>query len=441
MVLVHLCGPEASINAEIVSAANDREQAGQVFKYVRQIVELSPKLTDALDVVASKKRVVYHGRGNVYAALSAEAGTKHGMNPAVVIYDELAQSKNTELFDALETAQGAQMEPLFFVISTQSHDPQHPLSQLIDDGLSGEDDAIVCHLYEVPEDADIWDEDVWYGANPALGDFRSLDELRRYAAKCRRLPSKENTLRNLYLNQRVSLDAVLFSRSLWLERTGIAAFEPGEEIYLALDLATTTDLCALAMVSKVSGALRCFFWKPEEMMDEHGKRDRRNYRQWLKEGYMERCPGKSISRDLVAQKVAELHTEYRVLGLAYDRWRIDEMMSALERQHLTVAKDDSGDICMVPWGQGWHDMAPAVDAIETAAIESDLIHDGNPVLTWNMANAIVKMDPAGNRKLDKSKSRMRIDGAVATTMAFGLRARFRGESNDSIYQTQKLATA
>ena len=42
-------------------------------------------------------------------------------------------------------------------------------------------------------------------------------------------------------------------------------------------------------------------------------------------------------------------------------------------------------------------MSPAVDALETAVLHGDLIHDGNPVLTWNMGNAVAVMAPAGGR--------------------------------------------
>ena len=70
-------------------------------------------------------------------------------------------------------------------------------------------------------------------------------------------------------------------------------------------------------------------------------------------------------------------------------------------------------------------MAPAIDALESAVIDRKIIHPNNPCLNWNMANAIAVMDPAGGRKLDKEKSRFRIDGAVALTMLMGLRARNR----------------
>ena len=66
---------------------------------------------------------------------------------------------------------GARDEPLFVVISTQSNDPQHILSQLIDDGLSATDPTTVTHLYAVPDDADPWDE-AESSAAPLRGDER-----------------------------------------------------------------------------------------------------------------------------------------------------------------------------------------------------------------------------------------------------------------------------
>jgi phage terminase large subunit-like protein len=68
-------------------------------------------------------------------------------------------------------------------------------------------------------------------------------------------------------------------------------------------------------------------------------------------------------------------------------------------------------------------MAPAIDALEMSILDRRFKHDGNPCLTWNISNALVLKDPSGNRKLDKSKSRFRIDGAVAAAMAVGLKGR------------------
>src|SRR5690606_624511 len=97
-----------------------------------------------------------------------------------------------------DTSMGAREEPLFITISTQSNDPEHILSKLIDDGLSDADDTTVCHLYAADEDCDLLDETGWKAANPALGDFRSYDELAVLARKAKRMPAEEPKFRNLY---------------------------------------------------------------------------------------------------------------------------------------------------------------------------------------------------------------------------------------------------
>jgi phage terminase large subunit-like protein len=442
LVLVHLVGPEAERNGEIYSAANDREQAGQVFKMARQMVDAEPELVARLRVVPSTKTIVCLGNGSFYRALSAESGTKHGLNPTFVIFDELAQAKNRDLYDVLDTSMSARAEPLFLAISTQSNDPEHILSKLIDDGLSGADPTTVCHLYAAPEDAELDDETAWYAANPALGDFRSFDELATAMAKAKRLPAEEPKVRNLYLNQRVDPSSTLISRADWLACKGDAALEPGEKIYLALDLSAKTDLTALVAVSAENKSrIAAWFWKPQDYLADHERRDRVPYTLWAKQGHLIAIPGRSIHPRVIAQKIAELVDEYDVIGLAYDRWGIQNLLREFDGVDLQAhdARDEKGDgLRLVSWGQGFKDMSPAVDALETAVLHETLIHNGNPVLTWNMGNAVVVTDPAGGRKLDKTKVRFRIDGAVALAMVLGLKDRERGPEGEKEYRIMFL---
>jgi len=430
LVLAHLVGPEAIENGEIYSAANDREQAAQVFKVAAQIVRADPELSALLKVVDSTKTIVCYGNGSVYRAISAEAGTKHGLNPSVVIFDELAQAKNRELYDVLDTAMGARQEPLFITISTQSNDPQHILSQLIDDGLRSDDPTTVTHLYAVPDDVeDIFDETAWKLANPALGDFRSLDDMRAQAARAARMPSFEAAFRNLYLNQRVDAQSPLVPRSEWMACQADETLRLGERIYLALDLSATTDLTALVGMSAEDGdRVAPWFWKPGDLLKDHENRDRAPYTTWAKEGFIEAPPGRAIDYGYVAQRIAEISADYEVVGLAYDRWRIEGLLKELMAIGVDAYVEGkepprAGALRLVPWGQGFRDMAPAIDALEVSILERQFKHPGNPVLTFCFANAVAVSDPAGNRKLDKSKSRFRIDGAVATAMAKGLKAR------------------
>lgn len=428
LVLVHLIGPESVWNGEIYSAANDREQAGQVFKCARQMVEAEPEFKTLLRVVPSTKTIVCMGNGSFYRALSAEVGTKHGLNPTFVIFDELAQARNRDLYDVLDTSMGARAEPLFLAISTQSNDPEHILSKLIDDGLSGEDPTTVCHLYAAPEDADLMDPEGWKAANPALGDFRNLEDLAVLVAKAKRMPGEEPKVRNLYLNQRVAPSATLIGRSDWLACKGDPIWTDGEPVYLALDLSAKIDLCALVGISANGNSrAQAWFWKPADYLEDHERRDRVPYAIWAAQGRISALPGRSIHPRAVAMVIAELVNRYDVVGMAYDRWGISNLLREFDEIGLEAHKDgDPGDgLRLVPWGQGFRDMSPAVDALETAVLHRDLIHDGNPVLTWNMGNAVAVMDPAGGRKIDKAKARFRIDGAVALAMALGLKDRER----------------
>ncbi|MDO1559814.1 terminase large subunit [Brevundimonas sp. 2R-24] len=431
IILAHLIGPEAEYRGQIYSAANDREQAGFVFDVVRKFIDLSPGLREYLTVVPSTKTVFVKrsdvkAAGSKFRALSADAGTKHGLNASLVVYDELAQSKNRELYDTLRTSQGARAEPLFLAISTQSNDPSSVMSELIDFGLSGKDPTTVCHLYAAPEGCDLLDEEAWRAANPALGDFRDIHEIRTLAKEAKALPTAEQNFRLLYLNQRVSQHASLITAADWKACEASFEFEPGEPIYLGLDMSVRTDLTALVAVSALDGSrVKAWFWKPGDYLDEHTTRDRVRYDLFAANNLLFAPEGRSIDPQAVALRVADLVGRYDVRGLAYDRWRIDEFLRCLDAIGLEAQEGEGAGLRLVRWGQGFGDMAPAIDAFEHAVLEGDLQHDGHPLLTFCVMNALAVSDAAGNRKLDKAKSRFRIDGAVALAMALGLKARDR----------------
>jgi phage terminase large subunit-like protein len=431
LVLVHLIGPESIQNGEIYSAANEREQAAIIYKMASQIIRADPELEAMLTLVDSTKTIVNYRNGSFYKSLSSEASSKHGYNPSFVIYDELAQAKKRDLYDALDTSMGAREEPLFATISTQSNDPQHILSLLIDDGITKQDPSTVVHLYAVDEKVeDIFDESAWYAANPALGDFRSLEDMKVMAARAKRMPSFEATFRNLYLNQRINAESPLIPRAEWVGcQDNDTHLEDGEDIYLALDLSSTTDLSAAAGVSATDGdRVKSWFWKPQDTLKDHEDRDRVPYTLWEKQEVISTVPGRSIHYGFIAQWIADMYSNYHVLGIAYDRWRINDLLRELGNigvETWVEGRDAEipGALRLVPWGQGFKDMAPAIDALEVSILERRFKHDGNPCLTWNMSNALVLKDPSGNRKLDKSKARFRIDGAVAAAMVIGLKGR------------------
>jgi phage terminase large subunit-like protein len=183
-----------------------------------------------------------------------------------------------------------------------------------------------------------------------------------------------------------------------------------------LDLSATTDLTAFVLIGRVDGELRvwAYFWIPEDSVAEAARRDRAPYDVWVRECLLRTTPGKVIDYAFVARDIGEITAGLDVAAIAFDRWRMDRMKSALEAAGV--------DLPLQPFGQGFQSMSPAMDALEADLLKGNVAHGGHPVLSMCAANAVSVPDPAGNRKLDKSKATGRIDGMVALTMACGVEA-------------------
>lgn len=438
LALVHICGPEAVRNSEIYSLAFERDQAAQVFKYMTAMIFANPVLTERLNVVDTQKMVRYPRLGTMYKALSAESRSKHGKSPAVLIFDELAQfGRDRRLYDVMSTAVGAHASPLTFYISTQAPSDADLFSTLVDYGKkvnSGtiSDPTFVAHIYEAPADADPFDETAWKLANPALGDFKSLEYMRQQAMQAKEMPSFLPAFLNLELNQRISAEPGFVTPEVW-KRNGAApdvdVLMRAGEVLGGLDLSSKNDLTALmlaAMDEKGEAHVLPFFWTAKEGLKDRSNRDRAPYEEWVKNGYLEACPGHSVDYAFVAHKIRELHEDYHISAIRFDRWRISDLIRELNRE-IPIAweegKDEPipGGICLIPHGQGFKDMNGAVEALEDHLLNGRVRHGMHPVLTMCAANARVTYDPAGNRKFDKIKSTGRIDGLVALAMALNVK--------------------
>lgn len=424
LALAHLCGPEAEPRGQVYAAAADRGQSGIIFAEMRAIIQQVPELEERVIIRDFSKSMEDTVTGTTFQAISAESRTKHGFSASCIIVDELAQLPDRKLYDVLTTSTAARKEPLTIVISTQSPDQHHVMTELVNYGIQVrdgviEDPTFFPVIYSAPLDADPWSEDTWRACNPAYGDFRSADEMRTYAARAQRIPALEATFRLLYLNQPVSAEARFITRADW-EACG-ASIDPaslrGKRCWGGLDLSSTQDLTALVLYFE-TGDVLAWFWVPAERLDEREKTDRVPFRTWQRAGHIEAPNGRAIDRLAIVRRIAEITASYDLQGIAYDRWRIEDL--------LKLCGDEGIDVPLVKWGQGFADMGPAVDALESAILNGTLRHPRNPVLTWNVSNAVVEIDPAGARKLSKSKSVERIDGLQALTMAVGLHARTPG---------------
>lgn len=431
LLLVHLCGPEMKYNSQLYSTAQSREQAAVLFALAAKIVRLSPVLSKAVVVRDTAKQLFCQGGGTLYRALSAEVSTAYGLSPAFVVHDELGQVKGpkSELYDAIETATGAQSDPLSIIISTQAPTEADLLSVLIDDARAGHDPRTILVVCEAPRDADPFTIETIRLANPAVGDFLSEKEVLSMAEAARRMPSREPEFRNLILNQRVEASSPFISRSAWTACGGAPKSLEGARVFGGLDLSTTQDLSALVLVGQVGGLWNVHptFWLPGESLAEKSKADRVPYDVWARQGFIVSANGKVVDYEMVAMHLQEVIHNYDVVKIGFDRWNFKNLVKWLQRVGVD---DETIADKFVEFGQGFQSMSPALRALEESLLQEKLRHGNHPVLTMCAANAVVQADPAGNRKLAKNKSAGRIDGMVALAIAIGTAALAGEESSE-----------
>lgn len=426
LLLAHLVGPEAIENSQIVSGANARDQAALVFKLATKMIGFSDELKQLITILPSAKSFIGLPLNVEYRALSAEAATTHGLSPVLIILDETGQVKGpqSDFIDALTTSQGAHDNPLLICISTQAATDADLLSIWLDDAAKGLDPQTVSHVYTTPKDADLQDKESWKLSNPALGIFRSEDDVAQQAEQAKRMPSKENTFRNLTLNQRVSVNSPFISLEVW-KQNGAAnlPFDKNTQVFGGLDLSMRTDLTALVLIGRKAGIwhTQTYVWTPEDGLADRAHKDRSPYDVWAKQGYIITTPGKTVDYEHVAKDIAEITLGLNVHSIAFDRWH----MPILRKEFADIGIDtetpakDGGKLPFVDFGQGYQSISPAMGVLEEYLLNAQVAHGMNPLLTMAAANGVVMMDPAGNRKLNKQKATGRIDPLIAMVMAFG----------------------
>lgn len=417
LLLLHLVGPEAIPNGHLFSAAQSREQAAILFALAAKIVRMSPELAKWVAIRESSKQLVCSELGTLYRALSAEASTAYGLSPCFIVHDELGQvaGPRSELYEALETAGGAQSSPLSVIISTQAPTDADLLSTIIDKAISEPSPGVKVVLYSAPPDDPPFAVETIKKANPHFDAFMNRDEVKRMAEEARRLPAREASYRNLILNQRVEASDPFVTRTVWKENAAPPNPVKGRAVYVGLDLSEVADLtCGLLLTE--DGDIEPTFWLPAEGLAEKARADRVPYDVWHRQGFLKTTPGRAIEYEYVAQWLFDVFSEHDVRAVAFDRWNMRHLRPWL----VKVGFSEEQLSRFVEFGQGFVSMSPALRAVESKLLAKKYRHGDHPVLTMCASNATVLKDPAGNRKFTKAKSRGRIDGMLALAMAEGV---------------------
>jgi phage terminase large subunit-like protein len=434
LLLAHLAGPEAVQNSQIVSGAQSKDQAAVVFELARKMVDLSPELSRVVRVQPSGKRLIGLSKNVLYRALAAEGKTAHGLSPILAILDEVGQvvGPTDKFVSAITTAQGAYKNPLLIAISTQAPTDSDLFSTWIDAQKNAPDPRVVCHVYAAPDDCHLDDEKAWAAANPALGVFRSIEDVRKQAKQAIQLPANEPEFRNLILNQRVEAVAAFIPRSVWESNGDDPGDAKGLRVWAGLDLSSVNDLTALVLIDE-EGGVHSHFWLPEYGIAEKSRKDKVPYDLWARQGLLNLTPGKSIEYEFVADFLRGVFDRYDVQAVGFDRYNMKHLTPWLVKSDFSESELER----FIEFGQGTASMTPALRELESMLLNQKLRHGKHPIMNMCCANSKVIGD-SGARKFDKKTARGRIDGMVALAMAVGVMP--NDASDENIYNTRGVVS-
>lgn len=431
------------MQGQIYCCAADRAQATLVYKAAVGMIEQDEVLSELLIITDSRKEIRNAQTGTILKVLSAEAFTKHGINPTVVIFDELHAQPNRDLWDVMTFGAGAaRREPIWWVITTAGDDPDknsigweiHEKAVKIRDGELI-DPTWYVKIYGAEDDDDIWDEEVWYKANPSLGHTISIESVRTEAVSARSSEASEKLFRWLRLNQWVSLKQHSWQPlTLWDKTNGDWESSEliGKRCYPGLDLSSTTDITAAVYLFPPQDGFEDWrfthdAWIPDESMSERVLRDKVPYDRWVNQKYLHATPGNVIDYEFVEARLLSANEDFEIITLGTDPWNSRMLTQRLMREGIEV----------VEIGQNMKFMSPAMKMIERLMKSGHMTHEVNPLARWCWGNVAVAMDGNENIKPMKNKSTERIDLTVALINAMATAMLFEEDMN-SVYDDRGL---
>lgn len=415
--------------AEIYAAATKKDQAMVLFRDAVAMVQQSPELAQRLKpsgVGESVWNLAYVQNGSFFRPISADDG-QSGPRPHIALIDEIHEHRNNNVVEMMRAGTKSRRQALIFMITnsgaskTSTCFNYHDYASKVSAGTL-KDDAFFGYVCSLDEGDDPFtNEKCWYKVNPSLQGAKlpGLKYLREQVTEARGMPSKEALVRRLNFCQWTDAVNPWISGDVWLGAKREYDWRDlrGRRAWAGLDLSSTTDLTALVLcVEPIDDGepwrLVPFCWLPEEGLQRKEELDRVPYLAWRAAGYLETTPGRAISKLIVIKRLVELSSFFDLQMTSYDRWRIEDLKALATDNDIALPE-------MQPFGQGYKDMSPAIEAFETALLNGQVVHPGNPVFTWCAANAVITSDDAENRKLSKEKATGRIDLMVAAVMAIG----------------------
>jgi len=417
---LYLLVADGEPGSEVYGAACDREQASIIYREAAAMVRASPELSRVLEIVESRKTIAMPSRAGFYRVLSADGYRAEGLNIHGLLFDELHAQKDRRLFDSLRYGGAAREQPLLVSITTAGYDrnsicyEQHSYAKRI---LADESTDPTFFAYiAAADDSDDWKiESTWKKANPSLGATMKVDDFAADCAEATLSNTKENSFKRYRLNVWTQQDTRWIKSDAWAACSG-APDKPleGRPCWIGLDLAYSQDTSALVAVFPADDGyvdVLAKFYIPQDMMADRERRDRFQYSQYVREGFITATAGNVTDYDFIRNDIETFSSVYNIRRIALDRWNATQLSNQLQGLGLDV----------VGWPQSFAGMNAPSRQLENLLESAKLRHCGNPVLSWQANNASVRTNADGMIRPLKPKPNgtERVDGIISLVMALG----------------------
>lgn len=436
---------DGEAGAEVYSVATKKDQARLVYSLARRTAVKVPDFHGLITCYAHS--MATEADFGKCEALGADADTLDGLSPSVVIADEVHKWRGRELWDVIETGMGARNQPLLWAITTAGpedatdvYGQEHDYTRQVVEGVI-EDDTRFGYLACL-DDGDDWTDPANFAkANPNLGVSVRADEIARAVEKARHSPAAANAVKRLRLGIRTQDADAWLSLPIWdaLADRGLTWESlAGFPCYAGLDLASTADFAAFALVFPLSAdmtpaadlerperwAYLFRLWMPQEGRSHKETKLREIAAPWLSAGEVVATSGDAIDTDTIESDIINASRYFNLIGLAYDPFNAHTLATHLAAEGIDILK----------FPQSMASFAEPTKAFEEDYLNGRMRHDGNKCIRWMADNVILLSNGAGHRMPSRKRSRNKIDGIVAGIMARG-RAMVGGGERSSFYDT------
>jgi phage terminase large subunit-like protein len=441
IALLMLLG-DAEEGGEVYSIAADKDQAAIVFNKASTMVGKSNLLSDTL--VCLKTAIYCSALNASFKPLSGSGKGKHGMAASGLIGDEIHEWPGPDLYQFMHDSQGNRRQPLEFLISTAGKKGGYGAEvwdecEKILDGTLDDPETMVVIYAAHPEQDDWTQEATWFRANPNLGVSKKLDTMRADAKRALSSPRLENAFKAYHLNV-WSEQAVRWlpidmaddkgRRFGWKYCAGPTKWKDLEQkltglrCFSGIDLSAVSDLSALVHWFPVQDGLDmptilARFYKPEDLIEEHSKRDKLPYARWVREGAIIATEGNVVDYAFIKKSLFDDAERFEIQNIGMDRYNATQTTIEIAQEGLPIEY----------YQQGFVSMSPPSKELERLVMSNGLHHGDHPVLDRHAKVVAVETDAAGNIKPTKAKSTQRIDGIAALVNAIGVASKDEGDGD------------